>query len=139
MNEQDNIGIIRKLYAAFAVGDVQTIMDHVADDAGWVEYGSPMVPYMGARSGKAEILEFFQAMAGSTRGGSILAEHFLADGDMVVMVGRFRATVQSTGSKIDAPIVHVFTMSGGKIARWEGFSDTEQVVAAHTGKTASTR
>jgi hypothetical protein len=33
MNEQDNVSLIREIYAAFGAGDVPTIMGSVADNA----------------------------------------------------------------------------------------------------------
>ena len=48
MNEQDNIGLIRKIYAAFGTGDVQTILDSVADGADWINHGPVTVPYAGS-------------------------------------------------------------------------------------------
>ena len=137
MNEQDNIGIIRSVYAAFAAGDAATILGHIADNAPWINYGSPSVPYTGERAGKAQIMEFFQAIAGSTTGGEVVADTYLANGDTVVTLGRYRATVRSTGVAIDVPIVHVFTLRDGKITRWEGFSDTEKVARAHALRAAS--
>jgi ketosteroid isomerase-like protein len=137
MNEQANIDLIRKVYAAFAAGDAPTILANVADDAPWINYGPPSVPYAGSRAGKAQIVEFFQAIANSTTGGVVEADDFVAQGDKVVATGRYRATVRNTGIEIDTPIAHVFTVRNGKIVKWEGYSDTAQVADAHTGKAAA--
>ena len=64
---------------------------------------------------------------------------FRADRDTVVTVGRYRASVRDTGKQIDTPIVHVFTIRDGKIADWEGFSNSEHVAEAHAAKAASAR
>jgi len=137
MNEQENIGIIRSVYAAFAAGDAPTILGHIADNAPWINYGSPVVPYTGERAGRAQIMEFFEAIAGSTTGGEVIADTYLANGDSVVTLGRYRASVRSTGVAIDVPIVHVFTLRDGKITRWEGFSDSEKVAKAHSPSAAA--
>jgi ketosteroid isomerase-like protein len=63
MSETDNVGLIRKLYDAFAAGHVQVILDNVAADAEWINYGPPTIPYAGSRSGLNQIREFFQAIA----------------------------------------------------------------------------
>jgi ketosteroid isomerase-like protein len=137
MNDQDNIGLIRRIYAAFGAGDVQTILDSVADGADWINHGPATIPYAGSRSGKTQILEFFQAIADSTTGGKVIADSFIAQADTVVALGSYKATVRSTGTEIDTPIAHIFTVRNGKIVRWEGFSDSALVAAAHTGKAAS--
>jgi len=112
MNDQDNIGLIRKIYAAFGTGDVQTILDSVADGAGWIHHDP-------------------------TTGGKVIADNFIAQGDAVVALGSYKATVRTTGAEIDTPIAHIFTVRNGKVVRWEGFSDTALVAAAHTGKAST--
>ena len=56
---------------------------------------------------------------------------------MVVTRGRYTATVRDTGSKIDAPIVHLFAVSDGKVTSWNGYSDSAAILAAHTSHSAS--
>jgi ketosteroid isomerase-like protein len=116
---------------------VQTILDSVADGADWINYGPATVPYAGSRSGKAQILEFFQAIADSTTGGTVVANNFIAQGDSIVALGSYKATVRNTGAEVDTPVAHIFTVRNGKIVRWEGFSDSALVAAAHTGKAAA--
>jgi len=137
MNEQDNIGLIRKIYAAFGAGDVQTILDSVADGADWINHGPVTVPYAGSRKGKTQILEFFQAIANSTTGGIVVADNFIAQGDTVVALGSYKATVRTTGAEIDTPVAHIFTVRDGIVVRWEGFSDSALVATAHTGMAAA--
>jgi ketosteroid isomerase-like protein len=139
MNEQDNIGLIRKIYAAFGAGDVQTILDSVADGASWINHGPATIPYAGSRSGKTQILEFFEAIDGSTTGGTVIAENYIAQAGTVVATGWYRATVRHTGAEIDSPIAHIFTIRDGNVIRWEGFSDTAHVAQAHMGKAAAAR
>jgi ketosteroid isomerase-like protein len=139
MNKQDNIGLIRKIYAAFGAGDVPTILNSVADGAEWINHGPAVIPYAGSRQGKPQILQFFQAIADSTTGGKVVAENFVAQADTVVATGWYRATVRDTGQEIDTPIAHFFTVRDGKVVRWEGFSDTAHVAAAHTAKAAAAR
>jgi ketosteroid isomerase-like protein len=139
MNEQDNVRLIQRIYAAFGAGDVQTILDSVSDDAQWINHGPATIPYAGSRSGKTQIREFFQAIADSTTGGKVIAEKFVAQADAVVATGRYTARVRDTGADIDTPIAHLFTVRNGKVVRWEGFSDSARVAEAHTGKAAAAR
>ena len=66
-----------------------------------------------------------------------IADRFIAQGDNVISLGRYTATVRSTGAKIDTPLVHIFTVRNGKVTSWIGFSDSAVVAAAHTGTAAS--
>ena len=139
MSDRDNVALIRKMYTAFGAGDVQTLLDSVSDNAEWINHGPNTIPYAGSFAGKARIREFFQAIAQSTTGGQVVAGDFTASGETVVATGRYRATVKNTGTQIDTPIAHLFTVRNGKVVKWIGFSDTAQVAAAHTGKAAAGR
>jgi uncharacterized protein len=123
------------MYAAFNSGDIQTVLANVAPDAEWVNYGPDAVPYFGSFSGR--MTEVFQAIGESTTSGNVAIDQYIAAGDKVVTQGRYRATVRSTGAKIDVPIAHVFTLRDGRVTSWKGYGDTAAVLAAHTGKAAS--
>jgi len=135
MAEQENVNLIQKIYTAFGAGDLQTILNNVSSNSEWINHGPATVPYAGNFSGR--IPAFFQAIADSTTGGKVTSERFIAQGDTVVSIGRYTATVQKTGAKIDSPIAHVFSVREGKVTSWVGFSDSAAVAAAHSGATAS--
>jgi uncharacterized protein len=137
MAEEDNVTLIRRIYTAFSTGDIQTILDNVSPNAQWVNYGPQTVPYAGNFTGR--IKEFFQAIGQSTTEGKVIPEKFIAQGDTVVSTGRYTASVRNTAAKIDTPIAHFFTVGGGKVTSWTGFSDSAAVAAAHTSSTASAR
>jgi ketosteroid isomerase-like protein len=130
MAEADNVSLIQKIYAAFSTGDIQTILDNVSPQASWVNHGPQAIPYAGDFTGRLK--EFFQAIGQSTTDGKVIPEKFIAQGDNVVSIGRYTASVRSTGSQINTPIAHAFTVSGGKVTSWTGFSDSAAVAAAHT-------
>jgi ketosteroid isomerase-like protein len=131
MAKQDNVAIIRAIYSAFAAGDVKAILDSVNDQAEWTNHGPSTIPYAGSRAGRAQVLEFFEAIGASTTGGKVTPETFITQGDTVVVIGRYTATVRGSGAQIDTPIAHVFTLQNGKITKWVGFSDTASVAEAH--------
>src|SRR5581483_7522235 len=135
MNEQANIALIQTLYTAFSTGDIQTILDNVDPNADWTNYGPETIPYAGNFKGR--IAQFFQAIGDSTTGGKVVAERLIAQDDTVVSLGRYTATVRSTGSKIDTPVAHLFRVQYGKVTSWIGFSDTATVAAAHGAATRS--
>ena len=135
MQEQENITVIQKLYAAFSTGDVQTILNSVGPGTEWINHGPATIPYAGNFTGR--IQAFFQANGDSTTEGKVIADKFIAQGDTVVSIARYTAKVRSTGVKIDTSVAHIFTVRNGKVTSWIGFSDTAAVAAAHTGTAAS--
>ena len=139
MGDQDNVAIIRKMYAAFSAGDVETILDSITDDVEWTNYGPSTIPYAGSWSGRSQVTQFFQAIDSSTTGGKVTPETFTAEGDTVVSTGRYTATVRNTGTQIDVPIAHLFTLRNGKVTKWVGYSDTARLAEAHGSAAAATR
>ena len=137
MSETQNIALIQRIYSAFSAGDIQTILDNVGDKADWVNIGPSTIPYAGDFTGR--IPDFFQAIGQSTSGGKVTADKFIAQGDTVVAIARYTATVRATGALIDSPLAHIFTVLDGKVTSWLGFSDTAAVAAAHTETAAAAR
>jgi ketosteroid isomerase-like protein len=137
MNEQQNVALIKKLYAAFERGDVQTILDNLADDVEWTLEGPAIIPYTGKRTGPAQVLGFFQALAGTQSEIKLTTEAFVAQGDTVATLGRYAATVKATSKKFDSAVGHFFTIRDGKVARFVDFGDTAAMADAYAAKSAA--
>jgi ketosteroid isomerase-like protein len=135
--DQDNSAVVRKMYTAFGQGDLQTLLDSVTETTEWINHGPSSIPYAGKYRGRAEIRRFFEAIASSTNGGKVTANTYMTSGDVVAVLGRYSATVKDNGAPIDVPIAHFFTVQNGKVTRWEGFSDSAAVAAAHTSRAAA--
>ena len=120
MAKDDNLGLIQEVYAAYAQGNSQFILDRVTDDVDWINEGPNSIPYAGTFKGRKDVQRFFEAIGTSVDNGRVTAEDWIAQGDKVVSAGRFTATVKKSGRRIDVPIAHVFTVRDGKIARWVG-------------------
>lgn len=135
MSEQDNVNLIQKVYTAFGNGDIQTILNSIDPGAEWVNHGPSAIPYAGDFTGR--VPAFFQALAGSIIDGKVVPVRFVSQSDSVVALGRYTATVQRTGAKIDTPIVHLWTIRNGKVTGFVSLTDSAAVAAAHSGTAAS--
>ncbi len=51
-------------------------------------------------------------------------------GERVVAVGRMVGRARATGLEFDVPVVHVWTVKTGQIARLEAFTENETLLAA---------
>jgi uncharacterized protein len=133
MAKDDNLGLIQDVYAAYAQGNSQFILDSVTDDVDWINEGPNSIPYAGTFKGRKDVQRFFEAIGTSVDNGRVTPEDWIAQGDKVVSTGRFTATVKKSGRRIDVPIAHVFTVNNGKISRWVGYADTARVAEAYAG------
>jgi hypothetical protein len=139
MNEQENVALVKKLYGAFATGDIKTILDHVTDDVKWSNPGPASIPYSGERTGREQVREFFERLGGTQENVSLTIDQFVAQDDAVATLGRYKGNVKATGRAFDAPVGHFFTIRGGKVTQWIGLGDTANVAAAYSSASAAGR
>ncbi len=139
MNEQQNTALIQKVYDAFGRGDLQTIMNSLADDVEWTLEGPEIIPFAGKRKGHAQVTKFFEALATTLTGAKLTTEQFVAQGDVVATLGRFAGTVSATGKSLEGPVAHFFTIKNGKITRFVDMANTAAMAAAYQTSSAATR
>jgi len=139
MSEQQNTALVQSLYAAFAKGDVQTILDNLTSDVEWTLEGPSILPFAGKRHGVAEVKKFFEALAGTQTNMKLTPQQFVAQGEMVAIIGRYSATVTATGKGFDGPLAHFFTIRAGKVVRFIDVADTAAMVDAYQSASAAGR
>jgi ketosteroid isomerase-like protein len=107
VSEKENKELIEKGYAAFATGDVETVMGMFDDDVEWVQPGESAVS--GTFHGKTEVLEYLGRLAEKSLAVKLI--DLFADGDTVVALTEVSAGGE-TGRDAD-----VFTLRNGKTVR----------------------
>ena len=124
----DNIELMKGLYAAFAVGDVPKVLGSMSEDIEWWEAeGNPWNPGR-AFVGPQQVMDgVFARIGAEIEGFEVVPDRFLADGDQVVMIGRYRGKGIPTGKLLDAQALHIWTIRDGKVTRFQQFVDTRQL------------
>jgi ketosteroid isomerase-like protein len=113
MSEQ-SIEFVKGVYGAFARGDVPAVLGAFADDIEWCE--AEGMPYGGLyHGGEAVAQKVF---------GAIVPEEFMGSGGTVAAVVRYTGTGKATGKALDLPVVHIWDIRDGKLARFRQFIDT---------------
>ncbi len=129
-----NVAFIQSLYAAFGRGEIATIIAALAPDVDWTITGRREdYPLMGVWKGQAGVQEFFTSIPKYQDFTEFSPREFLADGDRVVVLGHYAATIKTNGAKMASDWCHVFTIRGGKIAAFREFTDTAGFVRAYRG------
>jgi hypothetical protein len=122
MSEQ-NLEVVKGVYASFAQGDVPAVLGVLADDIEWHE--AEGMPYGGVyRGGDAVVQNVFGPISTDVEGFAVTPEEFIASGDSVAAVVRYTGTGKVTGKALDVPVVHVMDVRDGKITRFRQFIDT---------------
>ena len=138
MAEAENTQVIKDAYAAFQRGDVAAIVNACDENVEWhgVIGTEGVLPQSGLRHGRAAVAEFFKQVAESTDFNSFEPKEFVAQGDTVVALGSYSARMKPSGNSFSSTWVMVFTVRNGKIAKFQEYSDSAQLVRAYKGVAA---
>jgi ketosteroid isomerase-like protein len=116
--------LIKQSYDAFSRGDIPAVIETLSDDVRWDV--PEMLPQGGSFSGRDGAGQFFQAL-GERYEDLGLDIHDLIDGDeRVAGVGVARGKLRD-GGDVEYGFVHVFDVSGGKVARFREYADRSLV------------
>lgn len=134
MSEHENIGVVIKLLEAVGQGNMQAIMDILAED---VEWQSPVTrtEHMGItwnrqRHGRDEVIDFFKELDQKSKLEPFEEMKFTAQDDRVVLEGMNRGSAKSTGKPYEHNWIMVFEINGGKIVRHRHYYDTADIEPA---------
>ena len=122
-----SVDIVKAVYEALSKGDVAGVLAAFDAQIQWREAeGYRYVegnPYIGP---KAVAEGVFQRVVSDVDGFAVVPERFIEAGDTVVVEGRYRGTMNATGTPIDAPFAHVWQLHGGKVVHFRQYTDTKQ-------------
>lgn len=120
---------IANLYAAFARGDVPTVLAALGPNVTWKE--AEGFPYGGTYVGADAVLHNVFMKLGSEWDGYAVAPHeYVESSDTVVALGEYSGTYKATGKSFRAPFVHVWKFGGNRIISFQQLTDTAVVQRA---------
>ncbi len=135
MSEQENLRIVQEGYAAFGRGDIAAALSNYADDVDWLMPGSPDIfPYAGRRRGVEQVAQFYSTFAQTEEVEQMDLQDFIAQGDKVLVFGRYKGRVKSTGRSYTKDFIHVATLRGGKVVKFREYVASDDMYAAFTEK-----
>ena len=123
MDETNNIQIVKDAYDKFTTGNIEGLLDLLAEDVHWNTPEIENAPFGGVQSGQAGVGEFFAQLAGSEDTTLFDITEYIAQGNRVVTLGKYGATVKETGRSYEIEMVHIFTVKDGKISSFDEFFD----------------
>jgi ketosteroid isomerase-like protein/predicted ester cyclase len=122
-----NVELVRGGYAAFAAGDIPSVMGLLADDLVWSTLDT--VPFGGVYRGPAGAGEFFAKLPQNWAELRVEPERYVDGGDTVAVQGRHRGRSVS-GNPIDLPWMHLWTLRDGKATSFTEVLDSAGAVQA---------
>ena len=124
MTDHPNLEIARAGYAAFAAGDLAAVSEFLSDDIVWHAGGNNILT--GEYEGKEAALGYLGRLVQET-GGTFKADvhDMLANDEHGVAL--VNASGTRGGKSLEARIVHIFHMRGGKMTEFWAISEDPQL------------
>jgi ketosteroid isomerase-like protein len=121
MADEPNLDLMRRGYAAYTSGDMDTINELFADDVVWHVAGRS--PISGDYVGKEQVFGFFGRLQELSQGTSQVEVHdLLADAEHGVAIVTESAT--RDGRSFEGRTVHVLHLTDGKVTEfWDAHID----------------
>jgi ketosteroid isomerase-like protein len=125
---QENIQLVKDVYAAFARRDTPTILAKISPDFEATQ--STEVPWGGHYHGPDGLLQFFAKLTSQLNNEALPIDRYLDAGDHVVAIGRTQGTVRANGKRFDVPLAHVWQFKDGCIVRFMPYIDNPTMLAS---------
>jgi uncharacterized protein len=127
---QDNVEIVRRVSAAFASGDLDTVLALVAPEIEWDFSHTDTWPEERVYRGYGEIAEFFGRWAGEWDDYRFEVEEVIDAGEKAVAIVRDEGRGKGSGIKLERRHAEVWTLRDGKVVRIEPFDDRAEALEA---------
>lgn len=125
----DHEKTISSLYAAFARGDVPSVLGALAPNIQWTE--AEGFPYAGTYVGPEAVLSgVFMKLGSEWDGYKAVPQELVAGGDTVVALGEYSGTYKATGKHFRAPFAHVWKFGRNGVQSFRQHTDTVVVQRA---------
>jgi ketosteroid isomerase-like protein len=124
---QANVEIVRRVHEGWARGDFSLGGDLLAPEFEWHQFPQAVEPGTiqreGVGGGLRRVFEIYEDVR-------VEVGEFIDAGDRVVVTGRTRARAKGSGMELDTPLALVWTVTDGRLARIEVFTDRRDALEA---------
>jgi ketosteroid isomerase-like protein len=122
-----NAEVVSGIYAAFGRGDVATVLGAFDPAIEWREAESFQYADRNPYVGPLAVAEgVFQRIVTDVDQFVVVPGTFIDGGETVVVEGRYKGRMKATGVAVDAQFAHVWGFRGGKVVRFQQYTDTSQ-------------
>jgi ketosteroid isomerase-like protein len=123
--------VVKRIYDAFARGDVPAVLGSFDPNIEWKEAEGFLYadgnPYVGPQAVAEGV---FQRLVAAVEQFTLVPGNFTEAGNTVLVEGRYKGTMKATGTRLDAQFAHVWQLRGGKVVRFQQYTDTAQWMRA---------
>lgn len=131
MTAASNKQLVQQAYQNFRSGEVQSLLNVLAEDVLWEMPEMPNMPFASARKGRAQVAQFFRKMAEVQDVLEFEPHDFIAEADKVIVLGEFKMRVKATGRIAASAWAHVWQVENGNVSLVREYVDSLAVNSAH--------
>lgn len=130
--ESRNVAILKEAYGLWHETKGKSVDHWMSICADQLDFGSiaqsvKSVPYMTLYESKSTLGEYFDGLARDWQMIEFRIEHYVAQHDRVVCLGRCSWKARKSGITVWSPIANSFRFADGKVIEYYEYFDTAQV------------
>ena len=123
-DDKKNIETVERFYKAISRGDLATARRILDREVEWIESDRTALWFRGTHHGACTVFnEVILPAYGWIADFRMELDQFLAVGEHVVAIGRFRGQAKTTDRELNALATHVWTLHEGRAMRVQTFND----------------
>ncbi len=126
---QENVQIVKDLFAAMGRGDKQGLLALVAEDIEWIIPGKDW-PLAGTHRGHVGLAELLQKASDELETKYPKPPEFVAQGDRVLVIGVATGKIKATNKPFEDDWVFAITVQNGKVTKSREYIDTQALARA---------
>jgi len=132
---QATFDTVMSFMGAMGNGDMDTVVELMADDMVWHNEGDSAMPWIGPWNGKEEILKFLGIFSQNFQTTAWENADAFASGDTVAVFGNMNGITTHSGKEIgDFTFALRAKVRDGKVVLWNWFEDSYAVSQAYHAK-----
>lgn len=121
---EENKAVVEQVYNNFKTGNIEGLLNLMADDITWTLPEMAGVPFSGKRTGRLAVGDFFDSLNASQEVVTFEPRELVADGDKVVALGSYIWRVRANGREFGGDFAHAWTIRDGKAVGFQEYMDT---------------
>ena len=121
---KNNAQLVQLAFDNFLKGNIPGVLDTCSEDVEWGSYDNPDVPFSATYHGKSGVAEFFATLSRAINYSRFEPQHYVSQGDDVIVLGHQTGTVKATGKSFDHDWCFSFKVQNVKLKRFFAYVDS---------------
>ncbi|MGC0423522.1 nuclear transport factor 2 family protein [Embleya sp. AB8] len=122
--------VVEEFFRRAGAGEFGRLSELFAEEVDWNVYGAEEVPWVGRRTTRAEVADFFDVLRRHLEAEEFAVHRIVVEGEDAIVLGDMRQTVVTTGDLFVSPFAFHLTVHDGLITRYIPYEDSLNLARA---------